>query len=33
MRIRLHLYSIHANFNGSVPDPYRFQLAVLEHST
>jgi transposase len=28
----LRLYSIHAKFNGSVPDPYRFQLAVLEHT-
>ena len=26
----LRLYSIQAKFNGSVPDPYRFQLAVLE---
>jgi transposase len=43
MRIRLRLVqqrsdtlrrlnSIHAKFNGSVPDPYRFQLAVLEHT-
>jgi transposase len=43
MRIRLRLVqqrsdtlrrlkSIQAKFNGSVPDPYRFQLAVLEHS-
>ncbi len=42
MRVRLRLvqqrgnclrriYSIQAKFNGSVPDPYRFQLAVLEH--
>ena len=42
MRIRLRLVqqrsdtlrrlkSIHAKFNGSVPDPYRFQMAVLEH--
>ena len=28
----LRLYSIYAKFNGSVPDPYRFQLAVLEHT-
>jgi transposase len=28
----LRLNSIHAKFNGSVPDPYRFQLAVLEHT-
>jgi transposase len=28
----LRLYSIHAKFNGAVPDPYRFQLAVLEHT-
>jgi transposase len=28
----LRLYSIHAKFNGDVPDPYRFQLAVLEHT-
>ena len=28
----LRLYSIQAKFNGSVPDPYRFQLAVLEHT-
>jgi transposase len=28
----LRLYSIHLKFNGSVPDPYRFQLAVLEHT-
>jgi transposase len=27
----LRLNSIQAKFNGSVPDPYRFQLAVLEH--
>ena len=44
MRIRLRLVqqrsdtlrrlnSIHAKFNGSVPDPYRFQLAVLEHTS
>jgi len=43
MRVRLRLvqqrsdtlrrlHSIHAKFNGSVPDPYRFQLAVLEHT-
>jgi transposase len=43
MRIRLRLVqqrsdtlrrlkSIQAKFNGSVPDPYRFQLAVLEHT-
>lgn len=42
MRIRLRLVqqrsdtlrrlkSIHAKFNGSVPDPYRFQMAVLQH--
>ena len=42
MRIRLRLVqqrsdtlrrikSIQAKFNGSVPDPYRFQLAALEH--
>jgi transposase len=42
MRIRLRLVqqrsdtlrrlkSIQAKFNGSVPDPYRFQMAVLEH--
>jgi transposase len=28
----LRLNSIHMKFNGSVPDPYRFQLAVLEHT-
>jgi transposase len=28
----LRLYSIQAKFNGSVPDPYHFQLAVLEHT-
>jgi transposase len=28
----LRLYSIHAKFNGNVPDPYRFQIAVLEHT-
>ena len=28
----LRLHSIHAKFNGSVPDPYRFQLAVLKHT-
>ena len=28
----LRLNSIHLKFNGSVPDPYRFQLAVLEHT-
>ncbi|RPI03137.1 MAG: IS110 family transposase, partial [Ignavibacteriae bacterium] len=28
----LRLYSIHAKFNGDAPDPYRFQLAVLEHT-
>ena len=28
----LRLNSIHAKFNGSIPDPYRFQLAVLEHT-
>jgi transposase len=28
----LRLYSIQAKFNGTVPDPYRFQLAVLEHT-
>lgn len=43
MRIRLRLvqqrgncirriYSIQAKFNGCLPDPYRFQLAVLEHT-
>ena len=43
MRIRLRLVqqrsdtlrrlkSIQAKFNGSVPDPYRFQMAVLEHT-
>jgi transposase len=43
MRIRLRivqqrsdtlrrLKSIQARFNGSVPDPYRFQLAALEHT-
>jgi len=43
MRVRLRLVqqrsdtlrrlnSIHAKFNGSVPDPYRFQIAVLEHT-
>ena len=43
MRIRLRLVqqrsaslrrlkSIQAKFNGTVPDPYRFQLAVLEHT-
>ena len=43
MRIRLRLVqqrsntlrrlkSIQAKFNGSVPDPYRFQQAVLEHT-
>ena len=43
MRVRLRLvqqrgnclrriWSIQAKFNGSVPDPYRFQLAVLEHT-
>jgi len=43
MRIRLRLVqqrsaclrrlkSIHTKFNGSVPDPYRFQTAVLEHT-
>jgi transposase len=43
MRVRLRLVqqrsdtlrrlnSIHAKFNGSVPDPYRVQLAVLEHT-
>jgi transposase len=43
MRIRLRLVqqrsdtlrrlkSIQAKFNGSVPDPYRFQLTVLEHT-
>jgi transposase len=43
MRIRLRLvqqrsdclhrlYSIQAKFNGSVPDPYRFQVTVLEHT-
>jgi transposase len=28
----LRLNSIRLKFNGSVPDPYRFQLAVLEHT-
>jgi transposase len=28
----LRLNSIHMKFNGSVPDPYRFQLAVLQHT-
>jgi transposase len=28
----LRLYSFHAKFNGSVPDPYHFQMAVLEHT-
>jgi len=28
----LRLNSVHMKFNGSVPDPYHFQLAVLEHS-
>jgi len=28
----LRLKSIKAKFNGSVPDPYRFQMAVLEHT-
>jgi transposase len=28
----LRLYSIQAKFNGAVPDPYRFQLAVLERT-
>jgi len=28
----LRLNSIQMKFNGSVPDPYRFQLAVLEHT-
>ena len=28
----LRLYSIHTKFNGTVPDPYHFQLAVLEHT-
>jgi transposase len=43
MRIRLRLVqqrtacllrhnSIQAKFNGSIPDPYRFQVAVLEHT-
>jgi transposase len=43
MRVRLRLVqqrgnclrrikSIQAKFNGSVPDPYRFQIAVLEHT-
>jgi transposase len=28
----LRIYSVHAKFNGDIPDPYRFQLAVLEHT-
>jgi len=28
----LRLNSIHLKFNGSIPDPYRFQNAVLEHT-